>query len=78
MAGNPRAVRAVGGAMRRNPVSVDDIDWQASFLLTLFSHKGKLIVFYIVFLADFNGYCKLIYCVWTTGKPIIKSELVAL
>lgn len=26
MAGNPRAVRAVGGAMRRNPVSVADID----------------------------------------------------
>lgn len=26
MAGNPRAVRAVGGAMRRNPVSVSDID----------------------------------------------------
>lgn len=26
MAGNPRAVRAVGGAMRRNPVSVADSD----------------------------------------------------
>lgn len=26
MAGNPRAARAVGGAMRKNPVSVDDID----------------------------------------------------
>lgn len=26
MAGNPRAVRAVGGAMRRNPVSVADTD----------------------------------------------------
>ncbi|MEQ2157343.1 hypothetical protein GOODEAATRI_000903 [Goodea atripinnis] len=26
MVGNPRAVRAVGGAMRRNPVSVEDSD----------------------------------------------------
>jgi len=26
MAGNPRAARAVGGAMRRNPVSVAAID----------------------------------------------------
>lgn len=26
MAGNPKAVRAVGGAMRKNPVSVADID----------------------------------------------------
>lgn len=26
MAGNPRAVRAVGGAMRKNPVSAADID----------------------------------------------------
>lgn len=53
MVGNPRAVRAVGGAMRKNPVSVDDIDWQASLLLTLFSHVGKFIVFYGY--ADFNG-----------------------
>lgn len=26
MAGNPRAVRAVGGAMRKNPVSLADTD----------------------------------------------------
>lgn len=45
MAGNPRAVRAVGGAMMRNPVSVADIDWQASLLLTLFCQIGKVIVF---------------------------------
>ena len=40
MAGNPRAVRAVGGAMRRNPVSVADIDWQAS-VFTYFTSSDR-------------------------------------
>lgn len=49
MAGNPRAVRAVGGAMRRNPVSVADVDWQASLQLTSSGLIGEVISSYVLF-----------------------------
>lgn len=71
MAGNPRAVRVVGGAMRRNPVSVADTDWQASLLLTLFNQIGKVVFFKLCYFALMTA-CH----VWTNHEAAYSQKFI--